>query len=124
MIHLDTHVIIWLHAGEAHRLSIAAREGLAREPGQVSPIVLLELQFLHERGRLALPPGAIFEKLAEAAAVAISDTQFAAVVAAAQDVSWTRDPFDRLIVATAIAAGVPLISADAKILANFAGAVW
>jgi PIN domain nuclease of toxin-antitoxin system len=38
--------------------------------------------------------------------------------------AWTRDPFDRLIVANAMADGAPLITADETILANFRDAVW
>jgi PIN domain nuclease of toxin-antitoxin system len=38
--------------------------------------------------------------------------------------SWTRDPFDRLIVARARATELPLLTKDMKIHAHFKAAVW
>jgi len=37
---------------------------------------------------------------------------------------WTRDPFDRLIVAHAIKANCNLLTKDEKIRKNYAHAVW
>jgi len=39
-------------------------------------------------------------------------------------IQWTRDPFDRLIVAQAMAKSYPLLTKDDKILSYFAGALW
>lgn len=38
--------------------------------------------------------------------------------------SWTRDPFDRLIVANAKAAGAPLITKDERIRKHYRRAIW
>lgn len=38
--------------------------------------------------------------------------------------TWTRDPFDRMIAAQAIVADAPLVTADRTILANLPLAVW
>ncbi|MBW8060344.1 MAG: type II toxin-antitoxin system VapC family toxin [Solirubrobacterales bacterium] len=38
--------------------------------------------------------------------------------------SWTHDPFDRLIAAHAIVADAPLITADRTILAHLPLAIW
>ena len=54
MIHLDTHVVVWLYTGEIERLSDAAVEALEAEELIVSPMVQLELTFLHEIGRLSV----------------------------------------------------------------------
>ena len=43
---------------------------------------------------------------------------------AAADLTWTRDPFDRLIAAHAIVAGAPLLTADRGILENLPLATW
>jgi PIN domain nuclease of toxin-antitoxin system len=45
-------------------------------------------------------------------------------VQAAMSLSWTRDPFDRLIAAHAIVANSPLITADETILENLSLATW
>ncbi len=37
---------------------------------------------------------------------------------------WTRDPFDRLIVANAKAANASLVTKDERILKNYSRAVW
>jgi PIN domain nuclease of toxin-antitoxin system len=54
----------------------------------------------------------------------VLDVSFAKLVDTAVDLTWTRDPFDRLIAAHAIAADVPLITADRTILANLPLATW
>jgi PIN domain nuclease of toxin-antitoxin system len=54
----------------------------------------------------------------------VSDAAFVRIVEIARGFAWTRDPFDRLIVANAIAGGARLITADATILEHFKDAVW
>lgn len=124
MIHLDTHVLAWLAAGEAGRLSPAARRLVASEPLAASPMAVLELQFLHEIGRLAENAASIMAALGDDLGVTIADLSFAAAVAEAREESWTRDPFDRLIVASARAASVRLVSKDPVIRRHFADAIW
>lgn len=51
-------------------------------------------------------------------------TPLAAVIEAAMGHGWTRDPFDRMIVAQAQAAGASLATADRKILGAWDGALW
>lgn len=47
-----------------------------------------------------------------------------ALVAAARGLQWTRDPFDRLIVGSALAQGAHLVTCDERILANYRLAIW
>lgn len=49
---------------------------------------------------------------------------FEDVVVEAAKLSWTRDPFDRLICATARVATAPLLTKDVTILANEPTAFW
>lgn len=49
---------------------------------------------------------------------------FAAVIGAALALNWTRDPFDRIIVAQAVKQGSPRLTADEKIRAHYAAASW
>jgi acetylornithine deacetylase/succinyl-diaminopimelate desuccinylase-like protein len=46
------------------------------------------------------------------------------VVPVGDTAAWTRDPFDRLIVANAMADGATLITADRVILRHFDQAIW
>jgi PIN domain nuclease of toxin-antitoxin system len=48
----------------------------------------------------------------------------AELVRAALDLTWTRDPFDRLIAAHAVVADAPLVTAHRTILEHLPQAVW
>jgi PIN domain nuclease of toxin-antitoxin system len=124
LIRLDTHVVVWLYTGETERLSAAARSALEAEPAAISPMVQLELTFLHEIGRLRLGGGDIVGDLRERLGLVLSPEPFTAVVHAAAGLSWTRDPFDRLIVGDALAANSTLITKDDTILAHCRLARW
>lgn len=54
----------------------------------------------------------------------VSDGSIAELGQAAMDLSWTRDPFDRLIAAHAIVANTPLVTADETIREHLPLAVW
>jgi PIN domain nuclease of toxin-antitoxin system len=105
-------------------LSERATRLLERERCQISPIVLLELETLSELGRITQSAKAILGRLSNVMDLTLSDISFQAVVDRALTFAWTRDPFDRLIVANAIADGARLVTADQFILANFRDAVW
>ena len=61
--HLDTHIAVWLYAGETDRISKRAALVINAEPLVASSIVVLELQYLHEIGRLTVAPRAIVAEL-------------------------------------------------------------
>ena len=124
MIHLDTHVALWTHARRASQISATAQRLIERGPNQISPMVVLEMGILHEQGRLQPTPDAVLADLEARLGLTVSDAPFQAIVMSARRFAWTRDPFDRLIVANAIAEGVRLITADTAILSNFRDAVW
>ena len=55
MIYLDTHVVLWLYLRRGEALSERARHSIEYEPEiLISPMVLLELDYLHEVGRTTL----------------------------------------------------------------------
>lgn len=54
----------------------------------------------------------------------ICDKSFPAVIERATTLSWTRDPFDRIITAHAMLDENPLVTMDEAILANYSRAVW
>jgi len=87
-------------------------------------MVALELETLFERGKIDRDPALILKNLGSSMSLGVSETAFATIVEYARSFAWTRDPFDRLIVANAMADGVRLVTADQTILANFKDAVW
>lgn len=122
--HLDTHVVAWLYSGELSRIPAPALAVLEVAVLAVSPIVRLELAYLQEIGRLSPAPNAILGDLATRIGLSVDDSPFAAVVDAAGGLSWTRDPFDRLIVAQAAIGADTLITADRLILERTAATTW
>ncbi|MGH6986643.1 MAG: type II toxin-antitoxin system VapC family toxin [Caulobacteraceae bacterium] len=124
MIQLDTHMLVWLASRLVGWLSPLARRLVERESLQISPMVALELETLYEAGRLRSEAGRVLAVVERDYGLSRSQARFAAVIEAARSFAWTRDPFDRLIVANAMADAARLITADATILANFTGAVW
>lgn len=79
---------------------------------------------LHEIGRLSVTANEILDTLQEQCGIVESDDHFAAVVKEALGVSWTRDPFDRLLVGTAILHRAPFVTRDHMIGEHFENAVW
>jgi len=121
---LDTHAAVFLWEGRAEVFGSKSRELLERAALFVSPIVRLELQFLREIGKLKVDADQILGSLASDARVVASDDALGALVPLAMPLSWTRDPFDRLLVATALLHQAPFVTRDRCIHENFAGAVW
>lgn len=124
MIYLDTHVVVWLYAGEHARFTGTARRLIETESLLISPVLLLELALLEETGRIKVQAKTIFTELQESLALSICDLPFAEVSVAALQLKWTRDPFDRLIVAQAFTRGAKLITKDRSIRRHFKDAVW
>jgi PIN domain nuclease of toxin-antitoxin system len=124
VIRLDTHVVVWLYTGQLERLSELATESLEREDLVFSPTVELELTYLHEIGRLTVSGTQLIADLRARIGLVASGVPLIAVVAAAAPLSWTRDPFDRLIVGDALAANGPLLTKDDSIRRNCALARW
>jgi PIN domain nuclease of toxin-antitoxin system len=123
VIHIDTHVAVWLLAGR-HRLSRDAIRLVEKGECVISPASLVEIEGLFEVRRVAEDANTIFRHLRHQYRLSLSEGSFAEICAIARTFAWTRDPFDRLIVANAMADGAPLITADETILANFRDAVW
>lgn len=125
MIYLDTHVVAWLYAGGGGAIpeSVALRLE-ASEDIRISPMVRMELQYLFEIGRVAERPLPVLDALGAALGLILCNAPFGAVVRQAEDECWTRDPFDRLIVAQARLVDAPLVTKDATIHEHYALATW
>jgi PIN domain nuclease of toxin-antitoxin system len=122
---VDTHVLAWLLAGEIGKVSPGAREALAfAEELWVSPMVRLELQFMSEIGRLSATANQVLEMAARRLGVQVRDASLDQIALHAVDLTWTRDPFDRVIVAHARLDGAQLITKDRLIRKHYPKAVW
>jgi len=121
---VDTHVIVWLLAGKSGLLSARASGLLTSDQAVVSPMVRLELQFMHEIGRLTSPADEVLAEAYRQLGITVEDRSLAQLVEPALALMWTRDPFDRLIVAQAALDSAPLITRDRLIRQHYEHAVW
>jgi PIN domain nuclease of toxin-antitoxin system len=87
-------------------------------------MAMLELTYLRDINRLNFGSAEIIRDLKADWSIEIDRTPFADVVAAAKDLTWTRDPFDRLIAAQAICTGAELLTADERMLKHLPSARW
>ena len=124
MILLDTHIWVWL-VSDAQQLRSRQRELLSHYGADglgVSVISCWEVAKLVEKGRLTLqqPVGEwIATALTRPHITLLSLTPEIAVDATQLPTGFHSDPADQSIVATARILGIPLLTADAKIL-NYA----
>ena len=112
MILLDTNALIWIEQRHPRTRSLLA----AGKRLYISPASLLELQFLLEAGRIRLKNGTISDVAQRGELWALDDPPSAGWFEEALDLGWTRDPFDRLIVAHARLRGWRLATGDAALL--------
>jgi len=125
LAYLDTHVALFLHDGLTENLSVEAKRLIEANDLLISPMVLLELEYLFQRKRIAVGAKALFAALNTDFGVAICRFPFPAIAQAAVDIGWTTDPFDRLIVAHAIVnRGSVLVTKDRLIRRNYQNARW
>jgi PIN domain nuclease of toxin-antitoxin system len=119
LVFLDTHVAVWMYAGAIDELSQTQRRAIEVNTVCVSPIVTLELDFLREIGRLRVGGDAILSSLSRDLDAIVKRDNLDDVVRAAQGMSWTRDPFDRLIAAHTLLCKGLLVTADMSVRAHF-----
>ncbi|HEY8286482.1 MAG TPA: type II toxin-antitoxin system VapC family toxin [Chloroflexota bacterium] len=127
----DTHTVIWyLYA--APRLSQTAKEflDLAAATGDqigISSITLIEMVYLIEKGRIAIEsfsrlaavlqePGGMFTEIPPDLRVSRALLRV--------DPAAIPDMPDRIIAATALCMGVPLVSKDSKIRLSAITTIW
>lgn len=124
MILLDTHVVVWLYEDPRRLIPQPVRKRLEDESLALSPFVRLELQYLYEVGRVSVPAQAIVDELGPRLELALTDPPSALICQTATSLNWTRDPFDRLISAQALAAATPLVTKDRTIREHLPLAWW
>lgn len=125
VIYLDTHVVAWLYGSGTELLSPEAVRMLqSADELRVSPMVRLELQYLFEIGRVTTTAAVVVDELATTLGLIVCDRPFAEVGVEAERHDFTRDPFDRLIVAQAAVVDAPLLTRDETIREAYAKARW
>lgn len=121
MIFLDTHVLVWVVADE-DRLSRPAASAIRRARNSdglaIADVVIWELAFLLARG--VLRTHNTIEKTVEnfitrSGVMVRSITPEIAAIAAQFPDSYSKDPIDRIIGATARAEGLALVTRDERI---------
>jgi PIN domain nuclease of toxin-antitoxin system len=122
--YLDTHTVMWLFGGERHRFSAVANERVRHDELLISPAVVLELQLLHEIKRFKSTALRVVEVLSTDLGLRVCKLPFASIMESALDLVWTRDPFDRLIVAHARANDATLLTKDEHIRKHYRHAIW
>ncbi len=124
MIYLDTHVVAWLFAGRVDLFPNYIQKLISKEELLISPIVKLELQYLFEIGQVLKKAKDVVTDLENRIGLNTCEHTFNDVIENAIKQNWTRDPFDRIIVAQASIRSTNLITKDETILKNYKSAIW
>lgn len=111
---LDTQVALWWLIG-AKRLDAASRRRIAASECVVSVASVWEVAIKHRLGRLPVSPATFRDEMARsgAAILAVEDQH---AIRSADLPTNHGDPFDRLLLATAIEEGLRLTTADRALL--------
>ncbi|MGY1693826.1 MULTISPECIES: type II toxin-antitoxin system VapC family toxin [unclassified Geodermatophilus] len=120
---LDTHVLVWA-ATTPERLGAATDLVAGAERRLISAVCVWELAIKQGLGKLTLGSDVRTWTRRVAAELALDHLPVTAEHAAAVEhlPDLHRDPFDRLLVAQAVAEGAVLLTADTR-LAGYGGAV-
>lgn len=124
---LDTHAFLWWVADDA-RLPRRARRAIADGSNEVlfSAVSAWEIVLKAALGRLELPdpPDRFLPAQIEANAFSVLPLHLAHALAVHGLPRHHRDPFDRLLVAQAVAERMPLISGDRRLGRYRVRLVW
>ena len=111
VILLDTNAVIWLDRGHPRMRGLLR----LRQRLYVSPATLLEMQFLDDAGRIKVSHAGL-RSLRDDHRWLVDEPPAAVWFLRAADETWTRDPFDRLLVGHALLRRWRFATADARIL--------
>jgi PIN domain nuclease of toxin-antitoxin system len=114
MVFIDTHIAAWLYQNSLKHLSKKMLHSLDINDIRISPVVILELEYLYEIGRVRENSSIVIDYLSNKLDLEIDDCSFSDVIKFSVRESWTRDPFDRIIVAHARSKDAFLITKDSN----------
>lgn len=124
LIFLDTHAAIWLYSGALDLFNKKVLQQIEENRVCISHIVKLEMKFLHEIGRIKQSPDVIIDALKEEIGLVFSKNNFERIINQATHFDFTRDPFDRIIVADACISNSFLVSKDDVIKKHYRNTIW
>jgi PIN domain nuclease of toxin-antitoxin system len=120
---LDTHVWLWAQTGETEKFRKELRKELERSQARrvlyISAISILELARLVELGQKTLPCSIddfVAQALADDGLILLDLTPRILIDSTRLPGTLHRDPSDRLLVATARAHGLTLVTRDKQLL--------
>jgi PIN domain nuclease of toxin-antitoxin system len=124
-VFLDTHVAVYAYHGDPDLWSPPAVHMMeAATRILISPMVVLELQYLRDLGKISVDAGIVMQTLKQQFGMVVDEAGSGAAIINALSVGWTRDPFDRIITAHAILKNAYLLTRDQIIRDNCQYAVW
>ncbi len=124
MVYLDTHLVLWLYAGSLDLISKEALRIIDENELYISPIVELELQYLRENSKIKKSSSEIVEALHKEINLKVCAKDFHNIIRESLGLHWTRDPFDRIMVAHASLNTSILLTKDNTIRTHYKQAVW
>lgn len=113
---LDTHFVLWIVTGSDRLKSFPWVDRY--RPWGVSPVSLLEIQYLAEIGRIEIQNPQFTDALLEDPRFVIDEIPLVPLMRRAIELTWTRDPFDRLIAAHSSVRRLPLCTTDRNLREN------
>lgn len=122
MILIDTHILVWasMHPDRLSRAAKLAMEKARQDDGLgIASITMWELARIFYRGRIQTTRTvrSAVEELSLGVSIQELTPEIVSIAAELPE-PYPRDPADRLIGATARALGIPLVTADASIIAS------
>jgi len=121
---LDTHIVVWLYEKRLNLLSEKAKKYIEENDLFISPIVEMEIEYLFEIGKIIDNSETIVSHLEKYIDLRVDEGDFREIVKISINEKWTRDPFDRIIVAHAKLKDLTLISKDETISKNYFRAMY
>ncbi len=124
IVFIDTNVIVRLYNGDLDLISVKAKKTIDNNEIYISPMVMLELEYLYEINKVTENSRNVVDYLIEKINIKIDECDFNDIIKYALSENWTRGPFDRIIVAHAKMRNGYLVSADREIKQRYKKTIW